>query len=98
MHRIIIRSVGSNAAIIRYKGKAEVRSQGDLARPYADFPNGEDTPYPPSPSWSPEPLWSPSREGTDTLIGPAHPVLSQKPGKQARKVAVFSEARQEAAD
>lgn len=63
-----------------------MRSQGDLARPYADFPNREDTPYPPSPSWSPELLWSPSREGTDILISPAHPVLSQKPGKQAQKV------------
>lgn len=58
-----------------------MQSQGDLVRPYADFPSGEDTPYPPSPSSSPEPLWSPSREGTDILIGLAHPVLSQKPGK-----------------
>lgn len=49
MHRIIIRSVGSNAAVTWYEQNAGVRSQGDLARPYADFPNGEVTPSSPSP-------------------------------------------------
>jgi len=59
-----------------------VWSQGGLARPYADFPSEEDTPFPLSRSSSPEPLWG-LRRYRCTVAGLAHPVLSQKPRKQA---------------
>lgn len=93
----MIRSVGSNAAVTWYEQNAGVRSQTDLARPYADFPNGEATPSPPPPL-KPQPLWSPSREGAGALTVHAHPVLSGKPGEQAQEVAVLSETRWEATD
>lgn len=40
---------------------------GCLPRPHADFPNWDDTPYPPSPSSRPEPLWSSRGEGAGAL-------------------------------
>jgi len=75
-------------------------SQGGLARPYAEFPSEEDTPFPPSPSSSPEPLWSLSREGAGAELWQALLVLCFLRTLESRPggVAVPSEARQEATD
>ena len=77
----MIRSVGSNAAIIRYEQNAGVWwGKGDLARPYADLHVGKTL----SASFSPSP--EPLKPASTSC---AHPTLPQKPGKQAWEVAVL---------